>query len=433
MKIAVVGCIHGELDTVYERIEQIQKEGVIIDLLLICGDFQALRNENDLKCIAIPPKYHQLGTFHKYYFGERKAPVLTIFIGGNHEASNYMMTLPYGGWVAPNIYYMGYSNIVNYKGLRIAGISGIFNWHHQNSGHFESLPFDNNTMRSVYHTRNLEGYRLMRVTGDVDVFMSHDWPSEIVHHGNLKQLLRFKPFFARDIQTKKLGSRMLDNVLIHLKPTRWFSAHLHVKYEAHVQHEPGKDTSFLALDKCLPRRRYLEIIDIEPKNPSNDEGLHYDKEWLAVLRATDEYLSIEPEPSKKVPDFWIHPRLKVEDEMKYIEEKFMGNFKIPENFELCHPVLENEDLDPERMRNYVNKQTQIFCDTVGVTDPMKLIVEASKPKPNPEEISLSDDESDELGAGADVQSHDSKRFKSSEVEVTPEGNDGIFFIDKTGC
>jgi len=32
---------------------------------------------------------------------------LTIFIGGNHEASNYLQELPYGGWVAPNIYYLG--------------------------------------------------------------------------------------------------------------------------------------------------------------------------------------------------------------------------------------------------------------------------------------------------------------------------------------
>lgn len=43
----------------------------------------------------------------RYYSGEKKAPVLTLFIGGNHEASNYLAELPYGGWVAPNIYYMG--------------------------------------------------------------------------------------------------------------------------------------------------------------------------------------------------------------------------------------------------------------------------------------------------------------------------------------
>ena len=43
----------------------------------------------------------------RYYSGEKKAPILTIFIGGNHEASNYLQELPYGGWVAKNIYYMG--------------------------------------------------------------------------------------------------------------------------------------------------------------------------------------------------------------------------------------------------------------------------------------------------------------------------------------
>ena len=43
----------------------------------------------------------------RYYNGEKKAPILTIFIGGNHEASNYLQELTYGGWVAPNIYFLG--------------------------------------------------------------------------------------------------------------------------------------------------------------------------------------------------------------------------------------------------------------------------------------------------------------------------------------
>ena len=29
----------------------------------------------------------------RYYTGEKKAPVLTLVIGGNHEASNYMWEL----------------------------------------------------------------------------------------------------------------------------------------------------------------------------------------------------------------------------------------------------------------------------------------------------------------------------------------------------
>lgn len=38
-----------------------------------------------------------------------------------------LQELPYGGWVAPKIYYMGLSGVVNVGGVRIAGLSGIFN------------------------------------------------------------------------------------------------------------------------------------------------------------------------------------------------------------------------------------------------------------------------------------------------------------------
>ena len=57
---------------------------------------------------------------------------LTLFllflltVGGNHEASNYLWELYYGGYVAPKMFFMGYSGVVNFGGLRIGGLSGIF-------------------------------------------------------------------------------------------------------------------------------------------------------------------------------------------------------------------------------------------------------------------------------------------------------------------
>jgi lariat debranching enzyme len=48
-------------------------------------------------------------------------------VGGNHEASNHLWELYYGGWVAPNIYYLGGTGCIRFGGLRIAGLSGIFN------------------------------------------------------------------------------------------------------------------------------------------------------------------------------------------------------------------------------------------------------------------------------------------------------------------
>jgi lariat debranching enzyme len=130
MKVAVEGCCHGELDTIYSQIKSLENEHKYkVDLLLICGDFQAIRNHQDLQCMAVPDKYKQLGGFYKYYTGMKKAPVLTIVIGGNHEASNYMWELYHGGWLAPNIYYLGEAGCVRVNGVRIAGASGIFKSH----------------------------------------------------------------------------------------------------------------------------------------------------------------------------------------------------------------------------------------------------------------------------------------------------------------
>jgi len=99
----------------------------------------------------------------RYFSGEKTAPVLTIFIGGNHEASNYLGELAYGGWVAPNIYYMGYAGVVTVRGVRIAGLSGIYKGHDYMKGHFEKPPYDKHAMRSAYHIRNLEVFRLKQV------------------------------------------------------------------------------------------------------------------------------------------------------------------------------------------------------------------------------------------------------------------------------
>ncbi len=86
----------------------------------------------------------------RYYTGELVAPVLTLFVAGNHEGAHFLWELPHGGWVAPNIYYLGYASVVRFGGLRIAGLSGIFNDGDFMRGHFEIPPMDERTKnRSV--------------------------------------------------------------------------------------------------------------------------------------------------------------------------------------------------------------------------------------------------------------------------------------------
>ncbi|KAG8839251.1 hypothetical protein FRB91_007129, partial [Serendipita sp. 411] len=55
-------------------------------------------------------------------------------------------------------------------------------------------------------------------------------------------------------------------------------------------------TRFLALDKCLPGRTFLEIIDIPTSTPVDDNTpprFTFDPEWLAICRAMHPLLSTE--------------------------------------------------------------------------------------------------------------------------------------------
>jgi len=47
-------------------------------------------------------------------------------------------------------------------------------------------------------------------------------------------------------------------------------------------------TKFLALDKCLPKRQFLEIIQVEETN--SDYEIKLDAEWLSIIKATTEYM-----------------------------------------------------------------------------------------------------------------------------------------------
>ncbi|KAK5672535.1 hypothetical protein BDV3_002785 [Batrachochytrium dendrobatidis] len=238
MKVAVQGCCHGELDKIFASVRYIQEtQNITIDLLIICGDFQAMRNTADLASMACPDKYKHLGTFYQYYSGQKTVPVPTIFVGGNHEASNYLWELYHGGWVCPNIYFLGFAGCVRFGSVRIAGISGIYKENHYNEGHYERFPYNDGHVRSIYHVRKFNVYRLAQINTPVDIFLSHDWPTGIAYHGNTRQLLQFKKHFKSEVQSNTLGSPPNEFLLRKLKPSFWFAAHLHVKFAALFDHD----------------------------------------------------------------------------------------------------------------------------------------------------------------------------------------------------
>ncbi|EHH16735.1 hypothetical protein EGK_12071 [Macaca mulatta] len=287
MRVAVAGCCHGELDKIYETLALAERRGPgPVDLLLCCGDFQAVRNEADLRCMAVPPKYRHMQTFYRYYSGEKKAPVLTLFIGGNHEASNHLQELPYGGWVAPNIYYLGLAGVVKYRGVRIGGISGIFK--------------------------------------------SHD--------------------YRKEVENNTLGSPAASELLDHLKPTYWFSAHLHVKFAALMQHQ---------------------ILEIE-HDPSAPDYLEYDIEWLTILRATDDLINVTGHLWNMPENNGLHARWDysaTEEGMKEVLEKLNHDLKVPCNFSVTAACYDPSKPQTQmQLIHRINPQTTEFCAQLGITD-----------------------------------------------------------------
>jgi lariat debranching enzyme len=440
--------------------------------------------------MSVPQKFRAMGDFHEYYSGARKAPYLTLFVGGNHEASSHLQELYYGGWVAPDIYYLGAASVVWFGDLRIAGLSGIWKGFDYNKPHFERLPYSEDEIKSLYHVREVDVRKLLLLRTPVDVGISHDWPRGIAWEGDYETLFRQKDQFEAEARDGTLGSLAAKYVMDRLRPPYWLAAHLHCKFAAVVDHDkaglmmpPGqaqfketgyagtngsknvnksdvsfdnkipvqlaapaknndeidlnmsddeavikpptdtapdrttstspdlpaessaipsdlrsqlpaaftrpqpnssekiaplppppaitnKRTQFLALDKCLPRRDFLQILDIEPlsRSSSSPPKLKYDKEWLAILRVFAFHDPHQHNPQNLGEAAYI-PLITKEEE--WVEENLVkqGKMDVPENFEITGPVYDGKAIGlvgREQPREYSNPQTKAFCEILEI-------------------------------------------------------------------
>lgn len=431
MKVAIFGCLHGMLNEMYDLVLSSEKHyKTTIDIVIVCGDCQTIRHFDDLKCLSVPDKYKKIGDFHEYYSGVKKIPKLTIFVGGNHEASNYLMTLPYGGWVCDNFYYLGYAGVIRYKGLRIAGVSGIYNRNNCNKGRYERMPLDNESIKSVYHTRRLDVFRLSILSMNaqekdpIDIMISHDWPAKVYEHGNVEQLLRYKPAFRQDVQSREgLGNPLTQQLIKQLKPKRWFAAHLHCKFYAKVKHDQTQErcTEFLSLSK-IGFGNFMELLDINPREEydNSDNELYYDEEWLTILRKT---MNLEinsrnnvfcPRVDEDRGKVYIPTPQDIEETIDLMNKT--GDFRIPRNFQMWEPVIYNRphgvqpSLDCNRVRNHEpNNQTKLLMDRLGL----------NKSKESNSKKSDSDPSTSQAGPQVPVE----QEVKSEpEIKVEPQVN-----------
>ncbi|WVQ78964.1 hypothetical protein IAT38_001056 [Cryptococcus sp. DSM 104549] len=397
MRIAIQGCSHGSLTAIYDTVlAHNARSPKPVDLLLLCGDFQALRSAHDFDSLAVPQKFRSLGTFHDFYAGRLKAPVLTIVIGGNHEASNYMWELYHGGWLAPNIYYLGAAGSVLVDGIRIAGASGIYKQFDYTKGHHEKVPFNNSTLRSVYHIREYDVMKLMQLPPAPNtLFMSHDWPISIARHGDTRGLLKRKPFFEEEIKTNTLGSPPLLTLLNHLQPSYWFAAHLHVKFAALYEHKVASHAPDVGEGEG-------KVMENGRGAGGEDEEYDMERELEAALAGAE----IEPEAAPTTVESKADPAaapvsaaptvpaanpdeiaLDLDDELDLGLSGPLAQETNPDEI-----VLDDEEFDDEEPPADALSTTE-----AGPSKPAPF-VPAGVHAVNPEEIAISDDEFDDPAA-----------------------------------
>jgi lariat debranching enzyme len=299
--------------------------------------------------------------------------------------------------------------------------------------------------------RDYDVRKLLSVGGDVDVCLSHDWPAWVELFGDSEGLYASKPPFYESAKKDGLGSKPATQLLDHLRPAYWFSGHMHVKFEATVQHAeatidetvrkldvsealraelpvfdngykaalttatPGVEkskngtTKFLALSKVgQDTDAYLDLLELDLPERAEDpqylektaDGiyqLHYDEEWLAITRAyNDSLLLADPETLVVPPSSRQNtPRITAETivgHQKWVRENVTakGLLRIPQNF-VAHAPFHSAEMvgTEEQPLEYPNAQTSAFAELLQMENKFEV----------PEAESASEDESDGIQFG----------------------------------
>lgn len=222
-------------------------------------------------------------------------------------------------------------------------------------------------------------------------------------------------------------------LLERLYPSYWFSAHLHCKFAALIPEKGGaRVTKFLALDKCLPKRKFLQVLEVRSQE-DNPIQLNYDLEWLTILYLTNHLLSVKSSihymPGQYGVGRWMYtPTAK---EKQTVHEKFGSNLRIPLNFTRTVKPYDPCDTNTriERPRLLINDQTTRFCQMLGIDDPSTLLqIIASNTKDNNRSSEMSLETSGEYTSESMEISFEEESVFNSTFE---ENSSNKYFVDSS--
>jgi len=158
-----------------------------------------------------------------------------------------------------------------------------------------------------------------------------------------------------------------------LQPKWWLSGHMHVRFEATCPNKDKKGndigtlTKFLALDKAMNDRPFLEILTFDPPNP-NQKVLSYDPEWLAIQRLCVKHF---PTQDQKIVLPQLYTSDIVQEHVTWVEQN-VSEFLIPLNFHKTAPGIgEKQPKQKRKTEKPEDPQTLQFLKLIGRTEEAK--------------------------------------------------------------
>lgn len=255
---AAVGDVHGHMHAMVRLLGGWEaKTGRTLSFVLQVGDFEPIRDERDLETMAAPAKYRVVGDFPDFYAGRAAFPWPVYFIGGNHKPYGFLDEMPDGGDAIENCVYVGRAGLVEIGGLRIAGLSGIFD-----SEAFERPrpgvdAFGKVSRKEFTYFRKGDVDRAAGF-GAADVLLVHEWPEGVIDPADSREFERQRRSLRYDV----VGNEYARLLMEVLEPRLVLCGHMHKSYRNRVRLESGEEANVRCLASMHQAREAVAIFEV---------------------------------------------------------------------------------------------------------------------------------------------------------------------------
>ena len=177
------------------------------------------------------------------------------------------------------------------------------------------------------------------------------------------------PHARKYVENNEVGVAPYFELCKKLKPRNWFAGHMHVKLKSLFKHSNNEETSFLALDKPIEGRKFIDFLEF-PCDENAKKELSFDVEWLSILKSTHSLYSF----SRKnviLPSDHLYKATRTDfsaskEEIEFVKKNFSTLLISPHYFVKTVPSL--VDNKPS-LFPYQNPQTVFILKSLQIDSP----------------------------------------------------------------